>query len=191
MMKLHELSPPRGASTEEAGRARPRLRLGKTAGSGEKGQKSRTGYRSRPGFEGGQMPLVRRVPKRGFTNIFKPEYAVVNSRSSPSSRATSRRGAGASTASSAPAAGQGAGRRRGGKALTVSAHKFSKSARAKIEAAGGRCEELQACSKASATSSRPGPAQAGALHLRPARGLPDRLPHPDARASTRTRCSSS
>ena len=78
-MKLHELSPSKGSkhSRKRVGRG-PGSGLGKTSGRGEKGQKSRTGYSRRPGFEGGQMPLVRRVPKRGFTNIFKVEYAVVN-----------------------------------------------------------------------------------------------------------------
>lgn len=72
-MKLNELRPAEGAT-----QARKRLGrgkgsgLGKTAGRGEKGQKSRSGYRSKRGFEGGQMPLVRRLPKRGFTNIFAP-----------------------------------------------------------------------------------------------------------------------
>ena len=78
-MKLHELTPAKGSkhARKRVGRG-PGSGLGKTAGRGEKGQKSRTGYSRRPGFEGGQMPLVRRVPKRGFTNIWKVEYAVVN-----------------------------------------------------------------------------------------------------------------
>jgi large subunit ribosomal protein L15 len=80
-MKLNELSPP-------AGSRRPRKRLGrgvgsgtgKTAGRGTKGQNSRSGGGVRPGFEGGQMPIHRRLPKRGFTNIFKKRIAVVNIR---------------------------------------------------------------------------------------------------------------
>src|SRR3954465_1458478 len=78
-MKLHELSPAKGSkhSKKRVGRG-PGSGLGKTAGRGEKGQKSRTGHSQRPGFEGGQMPLIRRVPKRGFTNIGRTEYAVVN-----------------------------------------------------------------------------------------------------------------
>jgi len=80
-MKLNELSPP-------AGSRRPRKRLGrgvgsgtgKTAGRGTKGQNSRSGGGVRPGFEGGQMPIHRRLPKRGFTNIFKKKIAVVNIR---------------------------------------------------------------------------------------------------------------
>ncbi len=80
-MKLNELSPP-------AGSRRPRKRLGrgvgsgtgKTAGRGTKGQNSRSGGGVRPGFEGGQMPIHRRLPKRGFTNIFKKKIVVVNIR---------------------------------------------------------------------------------------------------------------
>jgi large subunit ribosomal protein L15 len=80
-MKLNELSPPKGAR-------RPRKRIGrglgsgrgKTSGRGTKGQKCRSGGNIRPGFEGGQMPLQRRLPKRGFRNIFKKQYAIVNIR---------------------------------------------------------------------------------------------------------------
>ncbi|MGD2150988.1 MAG: 50S ribosomal protein L15 [Desulfobacterales bacterium] len=80
-MKLNELSPPKGSR-------RPRKRVGrgvgsgkgKTAGRGTKGYNSRSGGGVRPGFEGGQMPLHRRLPKRGFTNIFKKKIAVINIR---------------------------------------------------------------------------------------------------------------
>jgi large subunit ribosomal protein L15 len=146
-MKLHELSPAKGSkhSKKRVGRG-PGSGLGKTAGRGEKGQKSRTGYSSRPGFEGGQMPLVRRVPKRGFTNIFKTEYAVVNL----SQLAELEGPEGGITPESLKEAGlvrsgrpvKVLGDGEIGKALRVTAHKFSKSARAKIEAAGGTCEEL-------------------------------------------------
>src|ERR1035438_6635645 len=73
-MKLNELRPAEGAtqSRKRIGRGKG-SGIGKTSGRGEKGQKSRSGYRSKRGFEGGQMPLVRRLPKRGFTNIFAPE----------------------------------------------------------------------------------------------------------------------
>jgi len=145
-MKLHELSPAKGSkhSRKRVGRG-PGSGLGKTAGRGEKGQKSRTGYSSRPGFEGGQMPLVRRVPKRGFTNIFKTEYSVINvgdlaeleGEITPESLA----GHGL-VRSGRPVKVLGEGEI--GKALRITANKFSKSARAKIEAAGGTCEELQA-----------------------------------------------
>jgi large subunit ribosomal protein L15 len=145
-MRLHELSPAKGSkhAKKRLGRG-PGSGTGKTAGKGEKGQKSRSGYSRRDGFEGGQMPLVRRVPKRGFTNIFKTEYAVVNLAQladfdddvTPEvlvSRGLVRSGK--------PVKVLGDGEI--GKALKVTANKFSKSARAKIEAAGGSCEELQA-----------------------------------------------
>ena len=78
-MKLHELSPAHGSSKEgrRVGRGAG-SGLGKTSGRGQKGQKSRSGGGVRPGFEGGQMPLQRRVPKRGFNNIFGTEYANIN-----------------------------------------------------------------------------------------------------------------
>ena len=78
-MKLHELKPAAGATAAEkrVGRGTG-SGLGKTSGRGHKGLKARSGGSSRPGFEGGQMPLVRRIPKRGFTNIFATEYATIN-----------------------------------------------------------------------------------------------------------------
>jgi large subunit ribosomal protein L15 len=145
-MKLHELSPAKGSkhSKKRVGRG-PGSGLGKTAGRGEKGQKSRTGYSSRPGFEGGQMPLIRRVPKRGFTNIWKTEYAVVNLsqlaelEGEVNPQVLAERGL-VRSGKKVKVLGDG----EIGKALTVVADKFSKSAREKIEAAGGRCEELKA-----------------------------------------------
>ena len=78
-MRLHDIGPAPGAvkKRKRIGRG-PGSGTGKTSGRGEKGQKSRSGYSRRWGFEGGQMPLARRVPKRGFTNIFREEYAEVN-----------------------------------------------------------------------------------------------------------------
>ena len=78
-MKLHELSPAPGSNREvkRIGRGHGSGQ-GKTAGKGHKGQKARSGGGVRPGFEGGQMPLQRRVPKRGFNNIFATRYASVN-----------------------------------------------------------------------------------------------------------------
>jgi large subunit ribosomal protein L15 len=80
-MKLNELSPPKGSrrNRKRVGRGVGSGK-GKTAGRGTKGQNSRSGGGVRPGFEGGQMPLHRRLPKRGFTNIFKKKIAVVNIR---------------------------------------------------------------------------------------------------------------
>lgn len=78
-MKLHELQPAVGSTTaaKRVGRG-VGSGLGKTSGKGHKGAKARSGGGKRPGFEGGQMPLYRRIPKRGFTNIFGTEYAAVN-----------------------------------------------------------------------------------------------------------------
>ena len=150
-MKLHELSPAKGSkhARKRLGRG-PGSGTGKTAGRGEKGQKSRSGHTHRPGFEGGQMPLVRRVPKRGFTNIWRTEYTVVNL--SQLEKLDAATGGDEVTPDLLVARGLA---RRGrpvkvlgvgevGRAFKIKAHRFSKSARAKIEAAGGSCEELQA-----------------------------------------------
>lgn len=78
-MKLHDLRPAEGATRTAKRKGRgPGSGLGKTAGRGQKGQKSRSGSGIKPGFEGGQMPLIRRLPKRGFTNIFAKVYSIVN-----------------------------------------------------------------------------------------------------------------
>ncbi|MCP6640417.1 50S ribosomal protein L15, partial [Klebsiella pneumoniae] len=78
-MKLHDLHPAEGSRKERnrVGRGAA-TGNGKTSGRGQKGQKARSGGKVRPGFEGGQLPLFRRIPKRGFTNINRKEYAVVN-----------------------------------------------------------------------------------------------------------------
>jgi large subunit ribosomal protein L15 len=145
-MKLHELSPAKGSkhSRKRVGRG-PGSGLGKTAGRGEKGQKSRSGHSTRVGFEGGQMPLIRRVPKRGFTNIWGVEYAVVNLsqlaelEGEITPQVLVERGL-VRSGKKVKVLGDGELT----KPLRVTADKFSKSARAKIEAAGGSCEELQA-----------------------------------------------
>lgn len=144
---IHDLRPAPGAThyQKRVGRG-PGSGHGKTAGRGSKGQKSRSGYRHQRGFEGGQMPLHRRVPKRGFTNIFRVQYDVINLSDLSGFEAgqavtletlVERRLA----RKSRPVKILGDGEI--GKALTVSAHKFSASAQAKIEAAGGRCEVIQ------------------------------------------------
>ena len=143
---VHDLGPARGAThyKRRVGRG-PGSGHGKTAGKGHKGQKSRTGYRHQRGFEGGQMPLHRRIPKRGFTNIFRIEYDIVNISD------LDRFEAGAAVTPDSLGALRLARKNRPikilgdgeiKKALTVSAHKFSASAKARIEAAGGRCEVL-------------------------------------------------
>ena len=143
-MKLHDLGPRKGSrhAAKRVGRG-PGSGTGKTAGRGYKGQRSRAGFSRRAGFEGGQMPLVRRVPKRGFTNIFRVEYSTVNllalgpvgKNVSPETlleHGLVRRGRPVKILGDGDAA----------KGLKVKAHKFSRSAREKIEAAGGSCEEL-------------------------------------------------
>ncbi len=144
-MKLHELSPAKGSKRQRkrVGRG-PGSGQGKTAGRGHKGQRSRSGYSGRVGFEGGQMPLIRRVPKRGFTNIFRTEYEVVNLRQLADFDAEIT----PELMHEKGLLGRGArlkilGDGELGKALQVKAHRFSRSARQKIEAAGGSCEELE------------------------------------------------
>src|SRR2546426_10804842 len=79
--KLHHRRPPRGSHRSRSRKGRgPGSGIGKTAGRGGKGQTARTGGQTRPGFEGGQMPLIRRIPKRGFTNPFRQPAQVVNVR---------------------------------------------------------------------------------------------------------------
>lgn len=144
-MKLHELSPPKGArqSCKRLGRG-PGSGRGKTAGRGTKGQKSRSGGNLRPGYEGGQMPLQRRLPKRGFTNVFKKQYAIVNIRDLKLFEKGS-----VVDEEAFVKAGLVKGKRDGVKllghgavdcALTVKVHRCSNSARAHIEAAGGQVE---------------------------------------------------
>jgi large subunit ribosomal protein L15 len=146
-MKLHELKPPAGARHRRkiVGRGAGSGH-GKTSGRGEKGQGARAGGNSHPWFEGGQLPLHRRVPKRGFTNLFRQEYAVCNVQD------LERFEAGAAvTPEALVAAGvlrDAAGVKILGKgtlskALTVSAHRFSKGAADKIRSAGGTVEVIQ------------------------------------------------
>lgn len=146
-MKLNELAPEKGAN-----RARKRLGrgagsgLGKTAGRGAKGQKSRSGGGTRPGFEGGQMPIHRRLPKRGFNNIFKKSFAVINLRD------LSRFESGsvvdiAALMADGVVKGRFDGIKLLGKGeisypLTIKVSQVSKSASEKITAAGGSVEEI-------------------------------------------------
>jgi len=113
--------------------------LGKTAGRGQKGQKSRSGGKVNPHFEGGQMPLQRRLPKRGFTNINRVEYQVVNLRDlealDGSVTVEGLKASGLIGNLRHPVKILGTGELT--KALSVEAHAFSKSAKEKIEAAGG------------------------------------------------------
>lgn len=146
-ISLNKLAPPKGANrkTKRVGRGIGSGH-GKTATRGYKGQKSRSGTSIRPGFEGGQMPLYRRLPKRGFTNIFRKEYSVVNLKNLASFEP------GAQVDPEAlKAAGIVRNLRDGLKvlgvgelshALRVRAHKFSKSAAEKIQKAGGTVEVI-------------------------------------------------
>ena len=121
---------------------------GKTATRGSKGQRSRAGMRMRPGFEGGQMPLHRRLPKRGFTNIFKKHYAVVNLRDladlDPKEKVTPEllldRRVVRQLKDGLKVLGDGELKA----PLHVAAHHFSESAREKIEKAGGKVEVISA-----------------------------------------------
>ncbi len=146
-MKLHDLKPPAGARKRRkvVGRGTGSGH-GKTAGRGHKGQKARAGGGSHPWFEGGQLPLHRRVPKRGFTNIFRKRYAIVNvadlNRFDPGAAVTP--GA-LQTAGLIREMGDGVKVLGDGeltRPLSVSAHKFSRAAAEKIRAAGGTVEVL-------------------------------------------------
>jgi large subunit ribosomal protein L15 len=145
-MDLNSLKPPQGAVKNKKRIGRGEGSWGKTAGKGHKGQKARSSPALRPGFEGGQMPLARRLPKRGFTNIFKKEYAVLNIRDLEKLAVN-----GVVDVPALVAAKQikkakegvkilGVGELK--KALTVKAHKFSAAAKQKIEASGGTVEEI-------------------------------------------------
>ncbi len=146
-MNLSTLRAPRKASEKRkrVGRGMG-SGMGKTSTRGHKGQRSRSGSRMMRGFEGGQMPLHRRVPKRGFTNIFRKEYAVVNLEKLAA--------LGQTTITPAVLRQAGLVKRAGDRvkilgdgelsaALTVQAHKFSKTAQEKITKAGGKFEVLQ------------------------------------------------
>ena len=144
-MKLHELKPAIGSTTapKRLGRG-VGSGLGKTSGKGHKGAKARSGGGKRPGFEGGQMPLTRRLPKRGFTNIYRKEYAAVN----VSALECFEDGA-TVTAEALMDAGlikktlDGVKILGGGeltKKLTVNVDKVTASAKEKIEAVGGKVE---------------------------------------------------
>ena len=144
-MKLHKLSPPKGSrkAVRRLGRG-PGSGQGKTAGRGSNGQKSRSGGNVRPGYEGGQMPLQRRLPKRGFTNIFRKEYVIVNIRDLAKfekdavvdKEALRAAGMLKGKSDSVKILGQGSI----DYPLVLKVDKCSKTAREKLEAAGGRVE---------------------------------------------------
>ena len=145
---LSNLKPPRGSRHRKVRVGRGMgSKLGKTAGAGNKGQQSRRGYSRRAGFEGGQMPLHRRLPKRGFSSPFPKSFAVVNvedlnafsAGETVTPELLSERGIVRAMRDGVKVLGDGELK----VALTVRAHAFSKRAQEKIASAGGRAETLQ------------------------------------------------
>ncbi len=146
-MKLHELSPAPGSvrDVKRIGRGHGSGN-GKTAGKGHKGQKARAGRGIRPGFEGGQMPLHRRVPKRGFNNIFATPYVAINvaalNKFEDGAVVNVEALQNAGIIKNAPYGVKILGNGKIEKKLTVQVAAFSESAKAKIEAAGGKAEVI-------------------------------------------------
>ena len=146
-MKLHELSPAPGSvrDVKRIGRGHGSGN-GKTAGKGHKGQKARAGRGIRAGFEGGQMPLHRRIPKRGFNNIFATPYVAINvaalNRFEDGAVVTTEALLEAGIIKKAPYGVKILGNGKIEKKLTVQVAAFSESAKAKIEAAGGKAEVI-------------------------------------------------
>ncbi|HEY0658354.1 MAG TPA: 50S ribosomal protein L15 [Pyrinomonadaceae bacterium] len=157
---LNNLRPAAGSTHKKkrVGRG-PGSGLGKTAGKGHKGQKSRSGYSSKIGFEGGQMPLQRRLPKRGFTNIFKKQWIEIslakieenfNSGDEITPEILHERGLIKKAKHDLVVLGTGDV----SKALNISAHRFTKAAREKIENAGGSIKEILKPKQAQAASEK-------------------------------------
>ena len=146
-MQLHDLKPAVGATTapKRLGRGTG-SGLGKTSGKGHKGAKARSGVGKRPGFEGGQMPLTMRLPKRGFTNIFRKEYVAINvdrldifeDGMVVTPVELIQYGVIKNVEDGVKILGNGEITKK----LTVQANKFSESAKQKIEAAGGKAEVI-------------------------------------------------
>ena len=146
-MKLHELRAAEGASKKPKRKGRGTATgQGKTAGRGMNGQNSRSGGGTRPGFEGGQMPLYRRIPKRGFTNIWRKEYTILNvddlnvfeAGTVVTPELLEEKGIVKQVIDGIKILGEGNLE----KNVTVKAHKFSKTAIEKIETAGGKAEVI-------------------------------------------------
>ena len=138
-MKLHELRAAEGSTKNRKRRGRGTATgQGKTGGRGMNGQKSRSGGGVRLGFEGGQMPLYRRLPKRGFTNIFGTEYTTINVKDLVTPELLEETGLVKQVKDGIKVLGDGALEN----SLTVKASKFTKSAVEKIEAAGGKAEVI-------------------------------------------------
>jgi len=146
-MKLHELRAAEGSTKDRKRRGRGSASgQGKTGGRGMNGQNSRSGGGTRLGFEGGQMPLYRRVPKRGFTNIWKTEYTILNvddlNRFEAGSVVTPELLAEKRMVKQVKDGIKILGNGTIEKSITVKAHKFSKTAIEKIESAGGKAEVI-------------------------------------------------
>ncbi len=147
-MKLHDMAPAQGAKKESRRLGRGiGSGLGKTSGKGHKGQWARSGGGVRPGFEGGQMPLVRRIPKRGFNNYFKKEYSIVNvcdlERFNDGDVVDAKVLLSSGVLSKVlPYGVKVLGKGELTKKITVRANKFTKSAAEAIEKAGGKVEVL-------------------------------------------------
>ena len=144
-MKLHELSPAEGSTRENFRKGRGAgSGNGKTAGKGHKGQNARSGGGVRPGFEGGQIPLYRRLPKRGFNNIFAKHYAIVNVNALDvfengavvNAEALIEKGIIKKALDGVKILGRGEVTKK----VTVQAAIFSASAKEKLESVGGKCE---------------------------------------------------
>ncbi len=146
-MRLEELQPAQGSKfvAKRKGRG-PGSGNGKTAGKGHKGQNARSGGGVRPGFEGGQMPIYRRLPKRGFTNIFAKEYVTINvevlDKFEKGTEVTAELLKETGIISKVKDGIKILGRGEITKPLTVKAAKFTESAVSKIEAAGGKAEVI-------------------------------------------------
>lgn len=145
-MKLHELAPAEGSVTEKKRLGRGAgSGLGKTSGKGHKGAKARSGGGKAPGFEGGQMPLTRRIPKSGFTNVFRKEFTAINIEAlnafNDGDEVTPETLRAMGLVKQVKAGVKVLGRGELTKKLTVRAHKFSASAKEKIEALGGSALE--------------------------------------------------
>ena len=157
-LSLNNLHPAPGSTHKKKRLGRgPGSGLGKTAGKGHKGQKSRSGYSSKRGFEGGQMPLQRRLPKRGFTNIFKKQWIEIslgkieenfNAGDDITPEILHERGLIKKAKHDLVVLGSGDV----SKALNISAHRFTKAAKEKIENAGGSITEIVKTKKAQVAS---------------------------------------
>jgi large subunit ribosomal protein L15 len=155
-LSLNNLHPAKGSTHKKKRLGRgPGSGLGKTSGKGHKGQKSRSGYSSRPGFEGGQMPLQRRLPKRGFTNIFKKDWIEISLAKIDASfkagdevtpELLHERGLIKKAKHDLVILGTG----EISKSLKISSHRFTKSAKEKIEKAGGTATVIEKRAEAAA-----------------------------------------